>query len=76
MIIHYYKALYKNYFVAAFPMQPVTVQNEIRRWCYNTFGEEGYKVNTAEVRWKDDIKTGEVRFDRESDLLAFVLKWT
>jgi len=75
MIVHCYTPPYKDYFVAAFPMQDVRIQREMRTWCYNTFGEPGYRVTTDEVRWLDEIAYGEVRFSRESDLAMFLLRW-
>jgi len=76
MKLIYYKPTYKNYTTVAFPMQEILVQAEIRTWCYQTFGEPGYRNDTADVRWVDDIKYGEVRIDRESDLMMFILKWS
>lgn len=75
MIIHRYQPAYKPYYVAAFPMQSVEKSNEIRRWCVETFGQPGLRVDTHEVRWKDEVRYGEVRFDRESDLIMFILRW-
>ena len=75
MKLHYYKQPYKNYTTVAFPMQDLATQFQLRNWCYKTFGEPGYKPDTAEVRWVDDIKYGEIRIDRDSDLMMFLLRW-
>ena len=75
MFIHRYKPPYKNYYVAAFPMQPTEKQDEMRIWCYQTFGNPGYKAHTPDIRWVDDIGSGEIRFNRESDLAMFLLRW-
>lgn len=75
MFLHRYKPAYKNYTVVAFPVQEIDVQTEIRTWCYQTFGVPGYKTDTEEVRWVDYITYGEVRIDRESDLVMFLLRW-
>lgn len=75
MFIHIYKPPYKNYHVAAFPMQDLDQQDAIRKWCYQTFGAPGYRTNTADVRWVDYIRYGEVKIEQETDLMLFLLKW-
>ena len=75
MHIHVYKPSFRNYLVAAFH-SPVSNETEIRQWCHDTFGKDGYDFNTQEVRWRDNIHFGEVSFGRESDLAMFLLKWT
>jgi hypothetical protein len=54
--------------VAAFVSPSRTQLNEIRDWCGNAFGESG-------LRWRDDIRFGEVRFSDPADLSLFLLKW-
>ena len=63
-------------YMAAFRRQDPKKIKEIRQWCYNTYGDPGHQVNTAEIRWIDDVGAGEVVFRREEDLLLFVLKWS
>lgn len=75
MIIHYYKPTYKNYIVAAFPMQNVDTQLEMRKWCTQTFGPAGYLIDKDIVRWTDEIGFGEIRFNKDSDLAMFLLRW-
>ena len=61
--------------MASFNYQLPKKYSEIRRWCFETFGPPGPLPDTAEVRWVDDIKFGEIIFQREEDLMLFVLKW-
>jgi hypothetical protein len=75
MIIHYYKPPYKDYHIAAFH-SPVENERELGRWCYDNFGPSGYQPDIAQVRWNDNIHYGEIRFDRESDLALFLLRWS
>ena len=62
-------------YMAAFKRQDPKKIAEIRKWCYTTYGEPGYQVNNAEIRWIDDVSAGEVVFNRESDLMMFLLRW-
>jgi len=75
MFIHTYKVPYKNYSIAAFH-SPVKNAKEIKEWCHITMGPEGYLKDTREVRWRDNIHYGEVYFNREEDLMMFVMRWT
>lgn len=79
MLVHHYfehvDYLEKGFHVAAFPEQHPSVDMEIKRWCWQMFGQEGYMVNSNEIRWKDSIEYGEIRFQREEDLSLFLLKW-
>jgi hypothetical protein len=50
-------------------------EQELQRWCYETYGPPGFRVNTHDMRWKDAIKYGEIEFEREADLMLFLLKW-
>lgn len=62
-------------YMAAFANPKSTMSDEIRRWCYQTFGEPGHDVDTFYTRWEDNITNGEVIFSRESDLMMFLLRW-
>lgn len=64
-----------TWYVAAFKAKQQQ-RPEITRWCYQTYGEPGYRYDTAEIRWKDSIQYGEIHFSRESDLEWFVLRWS
>ena len=64
-----------NSYIAAFRTQPPNKVTEIRKWCYNTYGEPGYRVDSAEIRWQDGVSRGEVLFNREGDLMMFLLRW-
>lgn len=74
MYIHHYKVPYKNYLIAAFH-SPAENAKEIKEWCRTTLGPEGYRCDTEEVRWRDNIHYGEVLFGRESDLMMFLLRF-
>jgi hypothetical protein len=81
MFIHHYPIpeRYGGYpvsYMASFHKQAPAKTAEIRRWCFETFGPPGYLVNTAETRWTDDVKHGEIVFQREADFMLFVLKWS
>lgn len=77
MKIHHYKRFANNtyYFVAAFPAPDINLTYEIRKWCYEAYGLPNYKPDTVETRWEDDVKYGEITFERESDLTLFLLRW-
>lgn len=74
MIIHQYKDTTGCY-VAAFPLQHIEQVNEIRKWCFKTYGAPGNIFDKPRVRWRDDVKMGQVNFDNERDLMMFVLRW-
>lgn len=81
MKIHHYKMHTDYYyqlpqFTAAFPRPNENQSQEIRRWCYNTYGVPGIRVDTDEMRWRDGILYGEIVFQREEDLSMFLLKWS
>lgn len=85
MLIHTYEEDRKHpvggfnetWWVAAFKMPRYGSQvDEMRAWCYKTFGQSGYHPLTDEFRWRDDIPYGEVRFSRKQDLEWFVIKWS
>ena len=61
--------------IVAFPRPDLKKVKEIREWCYATYGEPGYRSNTDETRWIDDITYGEVVLSRETDLTMFLLRW-
>lgn len=79
MQIHHYpiprKGCERLHYMASFNKQVPHHTAEIRRWCFETFGPPGPLVNTAETRWIDDVRYGEIVFQREQDLMLFVLKW-
>jgi len=41
-----------------------------------TDGPDGWRHNTQQVRWRDNIANGEIRFSREDDLALFLLRWS
>jgi len=79
MMIHHYKRFAPNgikvWYVAAFPAPDQNLTYEIRKWCYEAYGLPGHRPDTIETRWTDDVKYGEVTFERESDLTLFLLRW-
>ena len=75
MKIHHYKAIYKDYFVAAFPMQDWATQYQMRTWCRELYSKPGYNAEIGEVRWVDEIEYGEVRIKHQRDLVMFLLRW-
>ena len=62
-------------YMAAFDMPHHAKTNEIRRWCVKMFGQAGYSAETAESRWTDRIKFGEIVFQYQEDLALFLLRW-
>ena len=80
MYIHHYFEEWPTeecggYYVAAFRTPTYENANDIRVWCWETFGQQGFKPDTHEVRWKDGITFGEIRFSRKQDIEWFLLKW-
>jgi len=70
MFIHTYKETYSKYTVVAFSMPTSTVKfQKMVDYCNDSFGPEG-------IRWKDEIRYGEVRFLDEADVLQFVLAFS
>jgi hypothetical protein len=49
--------------------------DNIKEWCYNTYGEPGIPTNTTS-RWYDSIKYGEILFRDERDVTLFLLRWS
>ena len=83
MFIHTY-VMYRPYNEHAMPWHVAELnRNElkdgvlysIRKWCYQTYGDPGFKHNTHEIRWKDSIHKGEILFNRKEDLEWFLLRW-
>ena len=71
MFIHVHPDfLYPGWNVAAFSNSAQNL-DEIKDWCYNTYGESNYDAG-----WIDLIKHGEVVFKRDSDLNLFLLRWS
>jgi hypothetical protein len=62
-------------YMAAFKGQSAERTTEIRKWCYQTFGTPGIRVDTDEIIWQDGVQNGEIVFDREENLMLFVLKF-
>jgi hypothetical protein len=64
-------------YVAAFGLKDLKDADldAIGEWCYNTFGAPGWRPWTAETRWTDNIRFGEIAFSRKEDLEWFVLRW-
>ena len=63
-------------YVAAFKqLTKVDAVVEMKKWCWETFGEPGHNHLTFQTRWKDSIEYGEVFFNRKEDLEWFVLRW-
>ena len=57
---------------------PLTVDAnvaEIRGWCKDTFGKSGYREETDDNRWVDNIENGEIMFVVEADMTMFLLRW-
>jgi hypothetical protein len=80
MLIHHFKVVESGHircrrYIAAFRRQDEERTTEIRKWCWQTFGQAGYRVNSDETRWADSLKHGEIMFEREEDLAVFLLKW-
>jgi hypothetical protein len=65
----------EKWYVATFFKTKQEQRTEITRWCYKTYGEEGYNYNTYDLRWRDNIQNGEINFSRKSDLEWFLLRW-
>lgn len=63
-------------YMAAFNKQLPHRTTEIRRWCFESFGPPGYLSHIDETRWQDDVKYGEIVFQREEDLTLFLLRWS
>lgn len=80
MVIHHYpmprQGCHRKRYMAAFNTQLPAKTLEIRRWCHETFGPSGHRIDTDEIIWVDDVKHGEIVFDREENLMLFVLKWS
>ncbi len=56
--------------------RPVNVDtNEIKQWCYATYGQEGLINTTMTIRWFDDLDNGAIRFRDEVDAMLFKLRW-
>ena len=66
----------RGYYVAAFRSPSYEDAYKIRLWCFESFGAAGYKVDDHEIRWQDGITYGELRFQRDEDLTAFLLRWS
>jgi len=66
-----------HWYIAAFK-QPTKINEgeEIKQWCYQTFGPPGHNYLTFQTRWKDNIRHGEVSFSRREDLEWFLLRWS
>ena len=64
----------EKWYVAVFKIKQEQC-TEITRWCYKTYGKEGYSYNTYDLRWRDNIHDGEIYFSRKSDLEWFLLRW-
>ena len=79
MFIHSYpntNELGDPVYIAAFAKASLSKHQEIRSWCYETYGWPGYQAANDFTRWRDDIAFGEVEFARESDLALFLLRWS
>ena len=76
MDIHTYQDRDPAWWVAAFnhPVPRIDSVDEIRAWCYTTFGPPNSLDYTG--RWRDNIWWGEARFRSEEDLLLFVMRWS
>ena len=66
---------HRKRYMAAFKKQDPKKILEIRKWCYQTFGTPGIRVDTDTIVWQDDVQNGEIVFDREENLMLFVLKF-
>ena len=76
MFIHTYCEYWnRGYVVAAFSASEA-LKLEIKKWCWQTYGSPGHQHLTAETRWLDNVKDGEVLFNNQEDLTLFVLKWS
>ena len=58
------------------PRKVANTLAELKNWCYMTYGPDGWRHNTQQVRWRDNIANGEIRFSREDDLALFLLRWS
>ena len=79
MFIHSYakiNGLNESVYVAAFAGLPGPKIWEIRRWCWQTYGDPGYRTDIDLTVWRDALTYGEVEFARESDLALFLLRWS
>ena len=63
-------------YMASFNYQLPKKSGEIRQWCIDTYGAPGCLPQSTEIRWLDDIKYGEIVFQREADLMLFLLRWS
>lgn len=81
MFVHHYRSENPRgepCYIAAFNSshgRPLSVEPDIRRWCYQTYGAPGYRDHDDLMVWKDNIAFGEIEFARESDLSLFLLRW-
>jgi hypothetical protein len=58
------------------PKETAETKKEIQKWCYQTYGEQGLRVNTLDIVWLDELDSGSVSFNRERDLAMFLLRWS
>jgi hypothetical protein len=56
-------------YMASFSQVDPKKVKAIRQWCFEAFGQAG-------GRWQDDVYHGEIVFQREDDLMLFVLRWS
>ena len=47
----------------------------IEKWCLDTFGPSGYREDTQDTRWVNNVNTGDITFLQEQDLVVFLLRW-
>lgn len=48
----------------------------IRKWCHDTYGASGLRLDSMYTRWRDMAKIGRIYFAREEDVGIFMMKWS
>ena len=49
--------------------------DEVKQWCNDTYGKSGYREETNNNRWVDNIEHSEVMLCNDEDLTMFLLRW-
>jgi hypothetical protein len=55
--------------IVAFETPEFHLLKEMQNWCRTTYGEKSV------LRWRDEIRWGEVWFRDEADTMLFQLRW-